>query len=78
MVQWQDQAGNWHDVEGWQGTLETNHTKRWWVAARDFGKGSFRWVVAGSRGGRLLAGSVSFDLPDEAYEVVRVQVVLNP
>jgi hypothetical protein len=78
VVQWQDQAGGWHDVEGWQGTLETNHTKRWWVTARDFGKGSFRWVVTDSRGGRLLANSVSFDLPDEAYEVVRVQVVLNP
>jgi hypothetical protein len=24
VVQWQDTAGNWHDVEGWQGWLDAD------------------------------------------------------
>jgi len=47
VVQWQDSAGNWHDVEGWRGTLDSNGYIRWWVAAKDFGTGPFRWVISG-------------------------------
>jgi len=47
VVQWQDSAGNWHDVEGWRGTLDSTGYIRWWVAARDFGTGPFRWVITG-------------------------------
>jgi len=48
VVQWQDSAGNWHDVEGWRGTLDNRGVRRWWVAAKDFGTGPFRWVVEGA------------------------------
>ena len=47
VVQWQDSAGNWHDVEGWRGTLDSSGYIRWWVAAKDFGTGPFRWVITG-------------------------------
>ena len=47
VVQWQDSAGNWHDVEGWRGTLDSHGYIRWWVAAKDFGTGPFRWVITG-------------------------------
>ena len=47
-VQWQDPAGNWHVVEGWQGSLDERGGVRWWVAAKDFGTGPFRWVVGDS------------------------------
>ncbi len=47
VVQWQDSAGNWHDVEGWRGTLDSQGYIRWWVDAKDFGTGPFRWVITG-------------------------------
>jgi len=47
VVQWQDVNGNWHDVEGWRGTLDSHGYIRWWVAAKDFGTGPFRWVISG-------------------------------
>lgn len=76
-VQWQDQAGDWHEVEGWQGTLESGGNKRWWVAAKDFGRGPFRWVVMAGKGGQLLAFSAPFNLPGGSYEIVQVKVVLD-
>lgn len=62
-VEWQDAAGNWHPVEGWQGTLEADQTKTWWVAAADGGKGPFRWVISDRRGGEVRAISSAFNLP---------------
>jgi hypothetical protein len=50
VVQWQDVNGNWHDVEGWRGTLDSSGYIRWWVAARDFGTGPFRWVITSGTG----------------------------
>jgi hypothetical protein len=47
VVQWQDSAGNWHDAEGWRGTLDSSGYICWWVAAKDFGTGPFRWVITG-------------------------------
>jgi hypothetical protein len=77
VVQWQDTNGGWQQVEGWQGTLEADGSKRWWVAAKDFGKGPFRWVILARQGGQPLATSALFYLPDEAYEVVQVEAVLD-
>jgi hypothetical protein len=76
VVQWQDSAGGWHDVEGWQDTL--NKGQMWWVAQRDFGKGPFRWAIYQGQGGELLATSESFYLPGSANELVRVEVSLIP
>ena len=91
IVQWQDHWGDWHDVEGWQGTFDEfdvcyqneggetvcEGQKVWWVAQADFGKGPFRWVVYRGPGGRLFAQSESFYLPHFG-EIVRVEMSLVP
>jgi len=75
-VQWTDGAGNWHDVEGWQGAFNHPNHISWFVEQKDFGKGPFRWVVYTSQGGALLAVSSLFYLPINANETVRVEAIL--
>jgi hypothetical protein len=65
VVQWQDENGDWHNVDGWQGNIDNDGTKRWWVAQKDFGSGPFRWVVLAAPNGQMLANSASFRLPSE-------------
>ena len=78
IVQWQDSAGGWHDIDGWQGTLDEGDQKMWWLAPDLFGKGPFRWLVYQSPGGdKLLATSDSFYLPNSAGEKLRVEVSLS-
>lgn len=77
MIQWQDARGQWHDVDGWQGTVD-GAIQIWWVAPRDFGKGPFRWRVYQNPGGLLLATSQSFSLPHTTGETVRVDVGIKP
>ncbi len=42
VVQWQDEWGYWHDVAGWQGTLDEvqdcEGKKTWWVVEDDLGR----------------------------------------
>lgn len=78
IVQWQDSAGGWHNVEGWQGTVDSAGDKRWWVAAKDFGTGPFRWIVTEGIGGQLLATSEPFNLPVQANAATRVEISLGP
>ncbi len=73
VVQWQDANGDWLNVEGWQGSLDNGH-RLWWVAAKDFGKGPFRWVVFNSPDGPLIAASEPFTLPQFPNETVRVEL----
>ena len=73
IVQWQDAQGDWHDVEGWQGTLDED-VKRGWVAPADFRKGPFRWAIYQTEGGTLLATSSSFDLPESPHQIVSISV----
>lgn len=73
-VEWQDAAGNWHVVTGWQGTLEADQTKTWWVAEVDWGKGPFRWVLYDQRGGQSLGHSVAFHLPANHRQVVEIKL----
>jgi hypothetical protein len=54
--------GNWHDVEAW------------WVAAKDFGTGPFRWVIYRGQAGELLAISQAFYLPDAAGATTKLEV----
>lgn len=70
VVQWQDSAGGWHDVEGWRGTAA--NSSRWWVHPKDFGSGPFRWVVF-EPGGAIEAVSSSFNLPGQPNETLRVE-----
>jgi len=86
VVQWQDAWGEWHDVEGWQGTLDTVAVgengeivgqKLWWVATADLGKGPFRWLVYESERGKRLSASETFYLPDSKGETAPVEVSLD-
>ncbi|MCB0170599.1 MAG: hypothetical protein KDJ97_08610 [Anaerolineae bacterium] len=61
VVQWQDINGDWQDVDGWQGSLDQSGQRRWWVAAKDFGTGPFRWVVGDTAA--PTAASEPFHLP---------------
>jgi hypothetical protein len=82
VVQWQDAFGNWHDVEGWRGTLDDFVGSRgeqvWWVAQADRGTGPFRWLVYDRPNGNLLARSELFNLPTASGQTVSVQVSLAP
>jgi hypothetical protein len=77
VVQWQDSAGGWHDVEGWRGTLDASGYRRWWVDAKDFGTGPFRWVVSQGPDGPVLGISQPFNLPSEAGQVLPVTASLG-
>jgi len=72
VVQWQDFAGGWHDVEGWRGSLDQSGMRRWWVAPKDFDTGPFRWVVTQGQGGAIVWVSESFSLPAKGRETVLV------
>jgi hypothetical protein len=77
IVQWQDTAGGWHDVDGWQATLGAGEQKMWWLAPDLFGKGPFRWLVYQGQRGKLLASSDPFYLPDSAGAKLQVEVSLS-
>ena len=69
-VEWQDSNGAWQPVEGWAGSLDSQGSRRWWVAAKDFGTGPFRWVVKEVATGSVLLTSDGFNLPSEANQTV--------
>ena len=79
VVQWQDGLGGWHDVEGWQGTLDDADSKLWWVAPEDLGSGPFRWQVLTAPEGEVVGLSEAFMLPDEegVFQTVTVTPVTN-
>ena len=78
VVQWQDDMGEWFDVEQWQGTLDSAENgkawKEWWVDHKDYGKGPFRWLVLESPGGKVLRTLPEFYLPAGPQERVVVEV----
>lgn len=78
IVQWQDYHGAWHDVDGWQGTLDEGNHKLWWVADKDLGTGPFRWVIYQDQAGPPLAASEPFYLPNVSGMRVQVDVTLGP
>ena len=78
VVQWQDALGDWHDVEGWQGTLDDGQCKTWWVAKKDLGTGPFRWAVHLEKSGPLVASSESFFLPDGVGKTTKIEMSIEP
>ena len=74
VVQWQDNSGGWHDVEGWTGSLADGGGWRWWVEAKDFGTGPFRWVSQPGPEGSVLNASGPFTLPAFPNETVQVEL----
>ena len=85
VIQWYDPAGNWHNVDGWQGSLDTIEQqeagwvgqKTWWAGEEILGAGPFRWLVYG-QDGQLLATSDNFALPDVPGSTITVAVTLEP
>ena len=86
VAQWQDPEGDWHDVQGWQGTLDGVGSKGeqvigykgWWVGVEHLGGGPFRWQIYQGQGGWLLATSDPFDLPAAVKQVTVVEITLVP
>lgn len=77
VIQWQDESGAWHDVDGWQGTFDENRQVVWWVGPEHFGSGPFRWVVYDSAlRNRQLAISKAFSLPVSTYTSMEVKVTI--
>jgi hypothetical protein len=80
-IQWQDDVGNWHDVEGWQGTLDKSASgggqKTWWVPDSLFKHGAFRWVIYDKQGGEVLGISQAFNTPKFSDVWVMVEVPLS-
>jgi hypothetical protein len=76
VVQWQGSDGNWHDVEGWRGSLSDGSSRRWAVEGKDFGTGPFRWVVLDGASGSVAGASDLFSLPASANETVQVTITL--
>ena len=72
LVQWQNSAGGWQDVTGWQGPVSTNN--RWTVLSKDFGAGPFRWVLKTESSGSITGVSPTFKLPAGAGETVTVVI----
>jgi hypothetical protein len=73
-VEWQNSSGNWEKVDGWEGTLDGQGARRWFVAKKDFGNGPFRWIVSRGPGGTAAGTSAPFDLPTVAYQTVDVTI----
>lgn len=77
VVQWQDVNGDWHSVEGWQGTPSPAGTVRWWVAAKDFEAGPFRWLVRHGKNGPVVVGSPPFYLPAQPNELLQIEISVD-
>lgn len=75
-IQWQDAFGDWHDVEGWQGSLNSDERGLWYVGPEHLGVGPFRWLVYERPDGQLLAASLPFNLPAQNGEVLQVTMDL--
>jgi hypothetical protein len=75
-LQWQDAAGQWRDIEGWQGSFNPDQRVLWYVGAEHLGAGPFRWLVEDSQGGERLGTSQPFHLPSQGGQVLRLMVTL--
>jgi hypothetical protein len=78
-VQWQDQAGAWRNVAGWQAPLEiaddaSTTFQQWAVYPQDYGRGPFRWTVTSQPGNVVWATSTPFFLPDGDGAALAVSV----
>lgn len=81
-IQWADAFGTWHDVTGWQGEVDSDGTKLWWVAPKDYGTGPFIWHLYDASGGNHIASSEEFYLPQanewKVIEIKSESVADNP
>lgn len=75
IVQWQDADEQWHDVTGWQGELEPDGSKTWWVGTELLGRGPFRWQLLVD--GRVIGQSEAFALPERPYDTLQIVVTVE-
>ena len=76
-VQWQHpNTGIWHEVDGWQGTLDENMSQTWWLGSEHFGSGLFRWRVYDEEQGNLLITSDSFSMPKSSTQRLQMTVTV--
>ena len=82
LVQWQDGAGAWHDVDAWrsglQGSSDGNGYQVWAVSPSDLGHGPFRWLILRGPQGPQVAASEPFNMPAQPGGTVQVQVQVSP
>lgn len=80
VVQWQDNDGVWHDVQGWQSQLLVQEEKpaiqTWAVAPSHFGRGPFRWLILDHEMHEVLGVSTNFFLPQMSHTSVSVEINL--
>lgn len=76
-VQWQDPAGEWHEVDGWRGAFDHDMTITWWVAPDDLDTGPFRWLVYASEASdEAVVVSESFFLPPAPHQTTTVSLTI--
>lgn len=80
LVEWEDEHGAWHPVEGWVGPLDTvtatGGEKGWGIPPEYFGQGPFRWVIYTRQGGDRLMQSAAFLLPGQPGETTVVTMAV--
>lgn len=74
-IQWIDSAGIWHDVPGWQGSLDLNANsttpfKQYTVFHNQLGAGPFHWVLYTQKDGSIIGVSPNFTLPQNAGQML--------
>ena len=81
IVQWQDEFGRWHDIQGWGGypTWDAQNQEwavEWWVDEENFSEGPFRWVgTADENNQKRLFVTASFILPERMGQIVDITLV---
>jgi hypothetical protein len=79
-IQWQDGAGAWHDVEGWQGALDEVARgvgkKTWAVADGHLGGGPYRWLIYARPDGDVVMTSRPFYLPSAAGDIYEIELAM--
>lgn len=78
VVQWQDDQGLWHDVDGWQGTFDPATGRVvWWVGPEQLGRGPFRWLVYDTAERHHEVGrSAPFQMPDQHLSLLEIALIL--
>ena len=75
-IQWRDDKGIWHDVDGWGGTPIENHVVHWYVGPEHLGKGPFRWQIL-TQERTLLANTELFSLPEKAGQILTLNIDID-
>lgn len=69
VVQYQDTAGAWQNVAGWQSVVIVNAkglaTAQWGLDRASFGNGPLRWALYSEKGGTIIGYSPTFNLPTD-------------